>query len=128
MAAGISLFPTAFLIAPMAIAVGVSTTITQQYLPQNILGGIFLTVGTGLLVLLKASSTLTFAHGIQVPAAIGLGMLYASTSFAVLAPLPPSLNAPAMSFHAFTRSFGQGEGLGKNLSRYIFLLPPPSLC
>lgn len=108
---GIDLFPSAFLIAPMAIAVGISTTITGQYKPQNIAGWFFLTLGTGLLTLIQATSSRTFALGIQAPMAIGLGILYASTGFAVLAPLPPALNAHAMAFHAFSRSFGQVFGI-----------------
>lgn len=47
----------------------------------------------------------------QVVLAIGLGILYASVNFPVLAPLPPSLNAEAMSFLAFARSFGQVLGI-----------------
>jgi hypothetical protein len=42
---------------------------------------------------------------------IGLGILYAAVNFPVLAPLPPSLNAEAMSFLAFARSFGQVFGI-----------------
>lgn len=47
----------------------------------------------------------------QVIVAIGLGILYAAVNFPVLAPLPPSLNAEAMSFLAFARSFGQVFGI-----------------
>lgn len=108
---GVDIFPTAFLVAPFAIVVGISTTVTGKYKPQNIMAWVILAVGVGILTLIRASSSLAMALGIQVPLAVGLGMLYAAPNFAILAPLPPALNAPAMAFGAFTRSFGQVFGI-----------------
>lgn len=86
-------------------------TITQKFVYQNWIGWLFCIVGSGLLVILKADSSESAAHGLQVILAIGLGILYAAVNFPVLAPLPPSLNAHAMSFLAFSRSFGQVFGI-----------------
>lgn len=57
------------------------------------------------------SVSLTRCFPRQTLIGIGLGILYAATTFPVLAPLPPALNAHAMAFHAFSRSFGQVFGI-----------------
>lgn len=86
-------------------------TVTGKYKVQNILIWVFSTAGAGLLLLLNANATWTTVHGSQTLMGIGLGLGYAATTFAVLAPLPPSLNAVAMGTHGFARAFGQVLGI-----------------
>jgi hypothetical protein len=61
---GVDLFPIAFLIAPLAIVTGISVTITQKFVPQNWLGWLCCTVGSGLLVILNSNSSEAAAHGL----------------------------------------------------------------
>ncbi|CAD6588200.1 MAG: hypothetical protein CYPHOPRED_004288, partial [Cyphobasidiales sp. Tagirdzhanova-0007] len=109
--AGIDILPIAFLIAPAAIACGITVAVTQKYLPQNVIGWLFSIVGCGVLVILRDGSSVAMGLGLQAPVGIGLGILYSSTCFAVLAPLDKEHNAQAMSFHAFSKSFGQVFGI-----------------
>lgn len=53
---GVKLFPLSFTIAPFAIIVGASVTITGHYVAQNLLGWAFATVGAGLYTLLEYDS------------------------------------------------------------------------
>ena len=47
----------------------------------------------------------------QAVLAIGVGLLFSAIKFVTVAPLPPSLNAQAMSFFTFSRSFGNVLGV-----------------
>jgi hypothetical protein len=46
-----------------------------------------------------------------IPLSIGIGILYAATTYPVLAPLPPSLAGQALAFMVFVRSFGNVLGI-----------------
>ncbi|TNY20768.1 major facilitator superfamily domain-containing protein [Rhodotorula diobovata] len=108
---GVKLFPLSFTIAPFAIIVGASVTITGHYVAQNLLGWAFATVGAGLYTLLEYDSGPASWAGFSVVAGIGLGMLYAATNFPILAPLKPSQQPYAITFFGFVRSFGQLFGI-----------------
>lgn len=49
--------------------------------------------------------------GFQAIAGIGAGILYSGLNFPILAPTPPDLNAPALAFLTFARSYGQVFGV-----------------
>jgi hypothetical protein len=49
--------------------------------------------------------------GFQAVAGIGAGLLYSGLNFPILAPTPPELNAPALAFLTFARSYGQVFGV-----------------
>ncbi|BGP41619.1 hypothetical protein JCM10449v2_005610 [Rhodotorula kratochvilovae] len=128
---GVKLFPLSFTVAPLAIAVGISVTVTGHYWVQNLVGWLFAIVGYGLLTLLKADSSRNMWAGFTVIIGMGLGMLYAATNFPVLAPLKPSQQPhavrriisslpaaradlaalPQITFFGFVRSFGQVFGI-----------------
>ncbi|BGP49770.1 hypothetical protein JCM10450v2_005675 [Rhodotorula kratochvilovae] len=108
---GVKLFPLSFTVAPLAIAVGISVTVTGHYWVQNLVGWLFAIVGYGLLTLLKADSSRNMWAGFTVIIGMGLGMLYAATNFPVLAPLKPSQQPHAITFFGFVRSFGQVFGI-----------------
>ncbi|GAA5917548.1 hypothetical protein JCM6882_001725 [Rhodosporidiobolus microsporus] len=109
--AGVQLFPISFVIAPFAMVVGVSITLTGHYWTQNTIGWVFSIVGAGLLSLLKWDSGTAMWAGFSVVIAIGLGLLYDATYFPVLAPLAPSKQPHAMAFFSFVRAFGQVLGI-----------------
>lgn len=102
---------SAFLVAPFAIFAGISVRITGRYRPQNIVVWIFCIAGSGLLLLLDADASWMTTHAVQTLLGIGLGIGYTVTAFAILAPLPPALNAQAVGAQAFVRSFGQVLGI-----------------
>ncbi|GAA5833067.1 hypothetical protein JCM11251_006502 [Rhodosporidiobolus azoricus] len=108
---GVHLFPISFIIAPFAIFTGISVTVTGHYKYQSWIAWTFATIGTGLLSLLKWDSGTAMWASFSVITGIGLGILYASTNFPVLAPLRPAQQPHAMAFYGFVRSFGQVFGI-----------------
>ncbi|KAH7908664.1 iron permease [Hygrophoropsis aurantiaca] len=103
---GLYFFPMAFAISPAAIAQGIIISKTGRYRLVNFVGWSLMFLGIGLLCLLHPDSSIGESIPFQLIAAVGMGLLYA-TQFSVLAPLDPKLNAQALSFLIFTRSFSQ---------------------
>ncbi|GBE86270.1 Efflux pump FUS6 [Sparassis crispa] len=108
---GVQSLPTALVIAPFAMICGVTVQIMNKYRPVNAMGWILMIIGLGLLCLLKANSDASQWIGFQIVAAAGTGLIYASTVFAILAPLPVERTASALAFFAFLRAFGQTWGI-----------------
>lgn len=79
----------------------------SRYRPQNYIGWALTVIGTGLLSLLDADSSTAMLFGFQVLVGAGLGIVWISTQFPILAPLPYSNNAHALAFFTFTRCFAQ---------------------
>ena len=125
----IDIFPLAFLIAPAAVFAGILVKKTQGYRVLGIVAWAITTAGAGILVLLRADSSMAMSHGLQAPMAIGVGLLFSVIKFSTVAPLPPALNArkrsltiayrahvltvsaEAMSFFTFSRAFGNVLGI-----------------
>lgn len=70
-----------------------------------------MTVGPGLLSIVSVSSPKVAWVLLPIPFAIGIGLLFAATTFPVLAPLPPSLAGQALAFLVFVRNFGNVLGI-----------------
>ncbi|KAF8755099.1 Iron permease [Rhizoctonia solani] len=102
---GVDLFGIAFTVAPFAILTGISAVVFKKYRPQNYVAWVITTIGLGLLSMVKADTSMAKSIGFQIIIGVGAGILYASTNFPVLAPLPVSLNASALALLAFIRTF-----------------------
>ncbi len=100
-------FALALTIPPFGILTGLSVQIINRYRPQNYVGWIFILVGFGVLSTLDEHSSRAAYIGSQIPLAIGLGIVWISTQFPILAPLPFSNSAHALSFFTFMRCFAQ---------------------
>ncbi|KAF9062266.1 iron permease [Rhodocollybia butyracea] len=107
---GIDMFGLSFTIPLFAIGSGVSTEVLGRYRPQNYIGWILTTVGFGVLSLLDEGSSAGAYIGFQILLGAGLGIVWISTQFPILAPLPYSNNAHALAFFVFVRSFAQTWG------------------
>ncbi|TFK80209.1 MFS general substrate transporter, partial [Polyporus arcularius HHB13444] len=103
----VDILPVALVMTPFAMLCGIIIKVTQKYRPINYLGWILLIVGFGLVTLLRPESPTAKWAGFQFIAAAGTGIIYASTLFPILAPLPVARNAAAVAFFAFCRSFAQ---------------------
>ena len=90
-----------------AMITGASVQVVNRYRPQNYLGWVMMLIGFGLLSTLTEHSSRALYIGLQVPASIGVGIVWISTPFAILAPLPFSNSAHALSFFIFARTFAQ---------------------
>ncbi|KZP00130.1 iron permease [Calocera viscosa TUFC12733] len=109
--AGIDSFGLAFTIAPAALVGGVSAVLTKRYVPQNWIGWVIITIGTGLLSLLRPDTPTAKWVGFEVLLGVGLGVVWTSVKFPILAPLPVSRNASAMALFTFSRTFAQTFGI-----------------
>ncbi|KAI0676429.1 Mfs1.1 [Trametes maxima] len=109
--ADIDVLALAMTVPAAAILTGVSVASTGCYRPQNYAGWIFMVVGFGVLSLLDEHSSRAMYIGSQIPVAIGIGVVWISTQFAVLAPLYASDITNALAFFTFTRVVAQGWGV-----------------
>ncbi|KAG8977222.1 hypothetical protein FRC05_002222 [Tulasnella sp. 425] len=93
--------------------------IVHRYRPQNVIGWILIAVGLGLLTLLSANSSLSTWIGVQIPIGLGIGVLFPSVTFPILAPLPLSESAHALALLAFFRNFSLtwGTTIGSTILR-----------
>ncbi|RPD60514.1 hypothetical protein L226DRAFT_522272 [Lentinus tigrinus ALCF2SS1-7] len=122
-------FGLSFTIPILSIVCGLSVPLLSIYQPQNYIGWALMTLGFGVLSLLGEGSTRAQYMGCQVPLGMGLGIVWLSTQFAILAPLPVSNNAHAIAFYTFTRCFIQSWGVvigGTILQNTILRDLPPS--
>ncbi|TCD65221.1 hypothetical protein EIP91_002968 [Steccherinum ochraceum] len=108
---GVDGLPNAFLVAPFAMVAGIWIKISKGYRIPNATGWVFATIGFGLLSMLKAESTFSQWAGYQVLASIGTGMIFSAPVFPVMAPLPISSAAYALSFFTFLRTFANTFGI-----------------
>ncbi|QRV92393.1 major facilitator superfamily transporter [Ceratobasidium sp. AG-Ba] len=108
---GIDLFGVAFTVRISIKFTGISTVVFKKYRPQNYIAWVIMLVGTGIFSTLKYDSSKANTIGFQILFGVGSGILYSSTTFAVLAPLPVSRNAPALALFSFIRTFAGTYGV-----------------
>jgi len=70
-----------------------------------------ITAGFGLLSLLRVNSSLSQWVGYQILVAAGVGVLFSTPVFPILAPLPVERTASALAFFTFVRSFANTWGI-----------------
>ena len=125
---GVDMFALCLTIPPFAIFTGLSVQILNRYRPQNYVGWILIIVGFGILSLLDEKSSRAMYIGSQIPVAVGLGIVWISTQFPILAPLPFSNSAHALSFFTFIRCFAQVRSLHCDHFLLVLTQHPLSLC
>ncbi|KIM90095.1 hypothetical protein PILCRDRAFT_1464 [Piloderma croceum F 1598] len=108
---GVDMLPYSFSIAPFAIVAGATATVWNKYKLQNVVAWCFITIGMGLQTTLHTDSAIRNWVGFEIVAGIGFGLLFTATTFPILAALPVSDNASALSFFIFIRSFFQSWGI-----------------
>ncbi|TBU25225.1 iron permease [Dichomitus squalens] len=107
----VNLFATSLVISPTAIICGAVIKGTNKYRAVNYVGWALMIIGFGLLTLLKADASTGDWAGFQVITAAGIGIIWASALFPILAPLPVTRVAPALAFQNFCRTFAQTWGV-----------------
>ncbi|UZJ55730.1 hypothetical protein CBS101457_005050 [Exobasidium rhododendri] len=108
---GVMILPLALTIAPFAIFGAVAIEWTEKYLAINYAGWLLTIFGVALLTLLKASPARWLWILVQIPLGIGLGFLFVSPQFPILAAVSPQLAAPALATYTFVSSLGQTLGI-----------------
>ncbi|KAI0363645.1 iron permease [Pilatotrama ljubarskyi] len=107
----INIFATALVLSPFALFCGIVIKGTNKYRPANYVGWALMVIGFGLLTLLMADASTGQWAGFQIITAAGLGIIWASTVFPILAPLPVTRTASALAFYNFSRTFAQTWGV-----------------
>ncbi|KAH9847865.1 iron permease [Lenzites betulinus] len=108
---GVDIFPLTLMIPFAAIIAGGSVKAAKKYRPQNFFGWAATLLGFGVMSIMSVNSTRAQYIATQIPAGIGIGMIWVLTQFPILAPLPVSNSAHALSFHIFLRRFAQSVGI-----------------
>ncbi|KAJ7084976.1 major facilitator superfamily domain-containing protein [Mycena epipterygia] len=107
---GLYFLPMMATISPTAIVEGILITKTGRYKLITLSGWLLMILGLGLFINLRVSTSLGLIAFYQLVLGAGIGFLY-STTFIVLAPLPISENASAVSLLTFMRTFPQAWGV-----------------
>ncbi|KAJ7806153.1 major facilitator superfamily domain-containing protein [Mycena olivaceomarginata] len=108
---GVILFGLAFSTPPIAIISGIIITITKRYRAQLWLGWVISIVGLVLMGTTHTDTSLRTFVGFEILVGAGFGIIFSSTYFPVLAPLPLTAAAHALAFFAFLRQFFQIWGI-----------------
>jgi MFS family permease len=108
---GIDLFGLTFSSAPMSILAGISVGVTKRFRPQMWIGWSLTIVGFGLLSTVEFDTSRGKSIGYQVVVGSGIGIIWSTAYFPVLAPLPITSSAYALSFLVFCRVFPQVWGV-----------------
>ncbi|TCD70608.1 hypothetical protein EIP91_002638 [Steccherinum ochraceum] len=101
----------ALVTSPTTIIGSVSVNVTQKYRPQLWIAWVIYVAGIGSLISIHADSSLALSVGLTVLVAFGSGIIYTGVYYPVLAPLPVSQNAAAISFLSFLRTFAGVWGI-----------------
>ncbi|KAI0667877.1 iron permease [Trametes maxima] len=108
---GVDIFPLTLTIPVAAIIAGGSVKAIKRYRPQNYVGWAITLLGFGVMSIVNVGSSRAQYIATQIPAGIGIGMVWVLTQFPILAPLPVSNSAHALGFHVFLRRFAQSFGI-----------------
>ncbi|SCV68369.1 BQ2448_490 [Microbotryum intermedium] len=109
--AGIDTFSLSFTVAPLSIITGVVIGYQGIYKAWNMIGWGLTTLGFGITSLMRYDCSKAASIGLPILMGLGLGILYSSTNFPVLAPLKASQQPHAMAFFSFMRAFGEVFGI-----------------
>ncbi|PPQ78839.1 hypothetical protein CVT26_011850 [Gymnopilus dilepis] len=105
---GLYVFPMIIMISPSAIIQGLLVSKIGHY--RLIARWALMLLGVGLLSHLNENTPVGISVPFQMIASAGFGLLFATT-FSVLAPLEVMLNAPALAFLTFMRTFPKSWGV-----------------
>ena len=108
---GVALFPQCFTTAPAAVVVGTVIAITGRFRWSVWAGWAILTLGSGLLILLRVDSSVPAWIFLNLPSGLGAGMLFPSMALAVQASATSADQGYAATMFAFFRSFGNAVGV-----------------
>jgi hypothetical protein len=108
---GVAMLPESGFVAPMAVIVGVACAITGRYRWAIWVGWLLTTLGSGLLLLLKPTSSIPAWLFLNILVSIGTGMLFPAMGLGVQAAGRPRDAGHAAAFYSFARVFGQSIGV-----------------
>ncbi|KAJ7210523.1 iron permease [Mycena pura] len=104
-AAGVDGFGLSYTISPTCLLAGLAIQKTARYRQPMWVGWVLMIVGCALLGTLDENSSRAKCYGFQALVGVGMGIIYVSAYFPVLAPIPVEQSAPALAFFTFLRNF-----------------------
>ncbi|KAJ6572152.1 iron permease [Mycena capillaripes] len=128
-AAGVDGFGLSYTISPSCLIAGLVVQKTARYRQPMWVGWILIIVGAALLATLDENSSRSMCYGFQALIGVGMGIIYVTAYFPVLAPIPVSQNAPALAFFTFLRNFALIWGVtigGTVLQNELTMRLPPA--
>jgi len=110
-ASGVDIFGIPYTILSVAIVAGISVTKTGRYRPQLWFSWVLLLIAAGLLSTVHAGTSRAAVIGYEIIAGVGIGILIVVNFYPVLAPIPLSDSASALSLYQFVRFLSQVWGI-----------------
>jgi hypothetical protein len=104
--AGIDLFGLSYSIGLIAIVVGLVVKKSGNYVIPTYIGWVLAIVGAGLLTTLHADSSMAKSIGFQLVIGSGVGIIYVTSMYPILASIPVTQTAPALALYVFLRNLG----------------------
>ncbi|KAG9037477.1 hypothetical protein FRB95_005416 [Tulasnella sp. JGI-2019a] len=101
---GVTVYAMAFTVAPATIVSGFIVLYFGKYRPVNVIGWAITLLGFGLSSVLRADSPKPTQMGFQELLGIGLGILFAAPTYAIMAALLKCLSANALALHMLVRN------------------------
>lgn len=86
---------------------GIFVNVLKVYRPQLIIGWVVLIIGSGLLSIVTADSARGLSLGLQFVNGVGIGFVYLTVYFPILAPLPITSTAQALALYNYLRAIAQ---------------------
>ena len=108
---GVAVFPETFTVTPASIFVGVAVSMTGRYRWSIWSGWIVLTLGMGLLYLLRPGTSIAGFVFLNLVPGLGCGLLFTSMNLATQAAATEKYAGYAAGMYIFMRSLGQGIGV-----------------
>ncbi|KAL8706384.1 MAG: hypothetical protein Q9201_000529 [Fulgogasparrea decipioides] len=109
--AGVSALPQTLTVAPCATVVGIVAGKTGHYRWAIWIGWVLTTLGSGLLYLLKPTTSTANWIFLMLVSGVGIGLLFPAMALAIQASVPPKHIAVAAAMLTFFRCFGQTIGV-----------------
>ncbi|TVY84960.1 Efflux pump FUS6 [Lachnellula suecica] len=108
---GVAILPETSLVAPMAVVVGIVSSLTGRYRWAIWVGWFLTTLGSGLLILLRPGTSIPAWIFLNFAVSVGTGMLFPAMALAIQAAGRSEDAGHAAAFYSFTRVFGQSLGV-----------------
>ncbi|GAA93477.1 uncharacterized protein L969DRAFT_46427 [Mixia osmundae IAM 14324] len=115
---GVKMLPLSLGSAVMAIVSGQIVARTGKYKPSMWCGWFFMTLGFGLLILLRANSSIAEQEILPLIAAVGIGQLFQTPLLALQASIPMASMATATGAFGFIRTLSGAIGIAVSGSIY----------
>ncbi|KAJ6450091.1 iron permease [Mycena sanguinolenta] len=107
----VDFLPAALTTTPFGFLSVVCITLMKKYRPVNWIAWAISVVGFGVFSTIRQDTSVGKWVGYQIICAMGVGPLFGTPMFPLLAPLPTTRAASALALFSFTRAFSQTWGI-----------------